>query len=77
MSAQRQGTLRTLQILTALSREPESTVTALRALTGISRPAVYPILEGLVHAHPTYRHRIHHHDVLLIVAHQSYILQHQ
>lgn len=48
MHAQRQGTLRTLQILTALSRQPDSTVTALRALTAISRPAIYRILEILL-----------------------------
>jgi IclR family mhp operon transcriptional activator len=48
MQAQRQGTLRTLQILTALSGKPDSTVTALRAQTGISRPAIYRILEILL-----------------------------
>ena len=48
MNAQRQGTLRTLQILTALSRDPDSTVTILRGLTGISRPAIYRILDILL-----------------------------
>jgi IclR family mhp operon transcriptional activator len=46
--AQRQGTHRTLQILIALGHHPDSTVTMIRDLTGISRPAIYRILSILI-----------------------------
>src|SRR5689334_10445794 len=47
-AAQRQGTHRTLQILIALGQHPGSTVTTIRDLTGISRPAIYRILTILI-----------------------------
>lgn len=62
-NAQGQGAQRTLQILSTLSCHPDLSVSSLRRHTGISRPAIYRLLEtlselGFVKRHPvttTYR----------------------